>query len=249
MRLIPVKTPILGKNAIDRVFEIINNENIIIDNGDVAVIAGKIVSYHQDRLIKLADVPVTDKAESIADQTDINPHLVQLIINESDRIVNITNMVMLTEKNGILIPNAGIDLSNSPEGFAILWPEKPADSAENIRLRFQKEFNRKVGVIISDSRVTPGRKGTTGVAVAIAGFEGIKSAVGKPDIFGKPLKFTTHNIADELASAANFLMGETDECIPVVLIKDARVELSAKPAAQLTNDLVIDRNNDLFGNI
>jgi coenzyme F420-0:L-glutamate ligase / coenzyme F420-1:gamma-L-glutamate ligase len=246
MRLIPVNTPILGKNALDEIFDILKFTSFKIDNGDVIVLAGKIVSYHQNKLIRLADIPVTIKAESIARQSAMDPQLVQLIINEADRIVDISRFFILTEKNGIYIPNAGIDLSNSPEGFAILWPEDPPRSAEEIRIRFKKEFGKNTGVIISDSCVTPGRKGTTGIAVAIAGFEGLTSAVGKPDIYGNPLRFTTHNNADELASAANFLMGEANESIPVVLIKDAEIKLTDRKANDLTKDLIIDKEMDLY---
>ncbi|MCX6807057.1 MAG: coenzyme F420-0:L-glutamate ligase, partial [Candidatus Berkelbacteria bacterium] len=136
--------------------------------------------------------------------------------------------------------------SNVPTNSIALWPENPAKSAERIKKLIKKEFNANVGIILSDSHCLPLRLGTTAVAIAIAGFLGVIDLRNKADLFGRKLKITLTNVADQLASAANILMGEASEHIPAVLVKDAPIKLSSKSAKKLTRALIIPRNECLF---
>jgi len=249
MQLIPIKTEILQKDPVKIILQQIKKESIPIENGDVLVFTSKIISYDENRLVKLSSVKTTDKAEKTAKKYNVDKRFCQLVINEADKIIDGANRVILTIKNKILIANAGVDLSNVPNGYACLWPKSPTRSADKIKNLIKKKFNKSVGIIISDSHCLPSRHGTTGIAIAIAGFEGIISEIGELDLFDKPLQITYHNIADELAGISNFLMGESNQKIPVVVIKNAKIKLSNKNAKDLTNDLLMNKKEDLFNKL
>ncbi len=142
-----------------------------------------------------------------------------LIEKEADKVLEDGEMV-ITLKNNILIPNAGIDNSNTPKGFSILWPKEPFKTARLIRQELVQGSNlKKFGVLITDSHCQPLRLGTSGIAIGWAGFEGVLDERGKHDLFGKKMEYTRIAIADNLASSANLLMGETDAAIPFVIIR------------------------------
>lgn len=154
-----------------------------------------------------------------------------LIKAEADRLLEEGEMV-LTMKNKVLIPNAGIDRSNVPEGQAVLWPKAPFESAEQIRQELMKEFDiTELGIVISDSHCQPLRMGTSGIAIGWAGFEGVQDERGSKDLFGRPMVYTKVAAADNLASAANLEMGETDASVPFVLIRGAKVSFTDEPAS------------------
>jgi len=135
-------------------------------------------------------------------------------------------------KNKVLIPNAGIDRSNVPEGQAVLWPKEPFKSAEKIRKELMSEFDLdELGIVISDSHCQPLRMGTSGIAIGWAGFEGVKDERGAKDLYGREMLYTKIAAADNLASAANLEMGETDASIPFVLIRWAKVDFTDRPAS------------------
>jgi len=169
------------------------------------VIASKVVAYSQGLLRKVAD----DEAFR------------ELVRREADAVLDEGTMV-LTMKNKVLIPNAGIDRSNVPEGEAVLWPEKPFEAARKIRAELMEEFGvSELGVVISDSHCQPLRMGTSGIGIGWAGFEGVRDERGSKDLYGREMVYTKVAVADNLASAANLLMGETDASIPFVLVRGA----------------------------
>ncbi|MGC8961293.1 MAG: coenzyme F420-0:L-glutamate ligase, partial [Candidatus Bathyarchaeia archaeon] len=145
----------------------------------------------------------------------------EVVIREAERILGGLPGVLLTLKNGILTANAGVDVSNTPPGYASLWPRDPEGSAEEIRKRLSDEA--ELAVLIVDSRVTPMRLGTIGLALAASGMPSTLDLRGSPDIYGKPLHYTWHGVADDLASAAHYLMGEADERIPTVIVRGANI--------------------------
>jgi putative folate metabolism gamma-glutamate ligase len=156
--------------------------------------------------------------------------------------------VALTIKQGILIPSAGIDESNSDQHY-VLWPAAPQETANTIRTYLRQRFGlRQVGVIITDSKTTPLRWGVTGVAVAHSGFQALNSYVGRTDLFGRPLRMTKANVADALAAAAVLVMGEGDEQTPLAIIDDLPfVHFQAHdPTAEELEALHIALEDDLF---
>lgn len=179
------------------------------------VIASKVLAYSQGRL------------EPYESEEDFR----ELIKRESDRVLEEGDMV-LTMKNKVLIPNAGIDRSNVPEEQAVLWPVEPFESAEEIRKELMKEFDLKeLGIVISDSHCQPLRMGTSGIAIGWAGFEGVHDERGSKDLFGREMVYTKVATADNLASAATLEMGETDASVPFVLIRDAKVTYTSEKAS------------------
>lgn len=249
MKIIPIKTAILRQEPLAKIIQQIKIKNIPMENGDVLVVTSKIVSLNDDRLIKLTDVKTTNEAEKLAKIYDFSPQYSQIILDESDKILGGVKRAILTIKDNILIANAGVDTSNVPSGYAVIWPKNPANSAERIRNLIQKEFGVDIGVIISDSHCLPLRRGTIGVALAVAGFKPLTDDRGRRDLFDKRLKITYHNLADDLASAANLVMGEYNQRIPAVIIKDAPIKLSHKSAQILTSQLKINQKEDLFNKL
>lgn len=158
---------------------------------------------------------------------------------------------MITIKNGIMIASSGIDHSNA-DGGLVLWPKDPQNSANKIREHLVKKNKiKKLGVVITDSKVSPLRWGVTGVAIAHSGFNALKSYIGKPDIFGRLMKVEKSNIADSLATAAVLEMGEGNEQKPLAIIEDVNfVEFQERnPSIKELKDLKIEIGDDLFSSM
>jgi coenzyme F420-0:L-glutamate ligase len=190
-----------------------------LKDGDVLVISSKFVAVSEGRVVKLGGVRAGKKAKELATRYRMDPRLCELVVRESDEVIGGIPGFLLTSKDGLLTPNAGIDKSNVRHGKVVLYPRRPEESARRIRegLRFSRGVS--VGVVICDSRLAPTRRGTTGVAVAASGIEAVLDMRGRSDLFGNVLKVTSQGVADDLSSAAEILMGESDEATPVVLVR------------------------------
>jgi len=197
----------------------LEENGVSLKEGDVLIISSKFVSMSQGRLVNLGDVVYSKEAEELGKKYSIPPPLMELIMRESERLIGGVPRFVLTYKNFTLVPNAGIDRSNVKDGCAILPPKDPYEVADVIRLGFLVELGTRIGVIISDSGLLPGRRGTIGLAVGVSGIRPIKDERGKMDLFGKPLRATVRAIADELCSSAQLLMGEAGESTPIVLAR------------------------------
>ena len=194
----------------------------VLRSGDVIVISSKFVAMSEGRYVDLSKISPTGKAVSLAKTYSLDPALAQLVLGESDRILGGVPGFALALTKGILAPNAGIDKSNVPLGFAILYPKDAARSATNLRRKLIRNVsgNRKeLGVVISDSRIAPTRLGTVGVAIAVAGMKATLDFRGSKDLFDNELKVTIRAIADQIATAAELLMGEASESVPVVIVR------------------------------
>ena len=155
----------------------------------------------------------------------------KLIRSEADRVLE-EGVMVLTIKNKVLIPNAGIDRSNVPGGMAVLWPHDPFGAAENIRKDLMKKYGlRRLGIVISDSHCQPLRMGTSGIAIGWAGIDGVRDDRGAKDLFGKKMVYTQVAVADNLASTANLEMGETNASVPFVIVRGAKVNFTSKKAS------------------
>ncbi len=163
---------------------------------------------------------------------------------ESDAMIR-TRVTTLTLKDGMLMSAAGVDESNSESGRLVLLPKDSYESARRIRNELTKIYGLKdLGVLITDSRTTPLRQGVTGVATGFAGFRGIRDYRGKPDIFGRLLKYSTTNVADCLATSSVLVMGEGDETCPLALITDSPVVFTDKVTKK--NEVTIPISYDLY---
>ncbi len=190
-----------------------------LKDGDVLVISSKFVAISEGRIVSLASVKPTGGARELAAKYGFPASLCELILRESDEIVGGVPGFLLAIRDGLITPNAGIDKSNIEHGRVVLYPRNPHQSAEFVRAILKFRRGAAVGVVISDSRLMPTRRGTTGVALACSGLEGIVDLRGKGDLFGNILRVTSQAIADDLGSAAQLIMGESDERMPIVLVR------------------------------
>lgn len=213
-------------------------------DGDVFVIAQKIVSKAEGRLVSLADVDPSPEAVVLARETDKDPRLVSLILDEADEVVRRREGVLIVaHRLGLVHANAGIDSSNvEGEDMVLLLPADPDASARQIRKGLEDRYGVRLGVIISDSMGRAWRNGTVGFAIGASGVETMRDLVGRTDLFGRPLEITTVGHGDELAAAASILMGQADEGAPVVLIGG----LEATTTDQTAADLQRPKEQDLF---
>jgi coenzyme F420-0:L-glutamate ligase len=187
--------------------------------GDVLVISSKFLAISEGRIVRLRDVSPSAKATELAATYRMDPRLCELVVRESDSVVGGVPGFLLTLKDGLLTPNAGIDKSNIGHGMVVLYPRRSDALALRIRRGVKFAMGMDVGVVVCDSRLMPTRRGTTGVAIASSGLEAILDLRGKRDLFGNVLRVTSQAIADDLSSAAQVLMGESDEATPIVLVR------------------------------
>ena len=198
-------------------------------DGDIIVISSKVVATVQGRVRELARVRPSPRARKIAVKSGQDPEFVELVLREASRVLIISKDVILTLKSGVICANAGVDSSNAPPGHVVLIPTNPNGVARELIKAIARKVNVKVGVIIADSNVKPLRLGTVGQAIGVAGLEPVIDCRGQRDLYGKPLRMTFRALADQLATAAQAVMGETAEGIPVVVVREAGIELAEKP--------------------
>jgi coenzyme F420-0:L-glutamate ligase/coenzyme F420-1:gamma-L-glutamate ligase len=213
-----------------------------VRRGDVLVLAHKIVSKAEGRTVPLATVTPSPLANSWAREWGRDPRVVELALSESRRIVRMDRGVLLAEtRHGFVCANAGVDLSNSPEGMATLLPEDPDRSAAAIRTCLIEALGVDLAVIIADTFGRPWRDGQVNVAIGVAGGMPLSDYRGRKDGFGRTLQATCIARADEIAAAAELVMGKRRR-VPAALVQGARLE--AGPGAG--SNLVRLPERDLF---
>jgi coenzyme F420-0:L-glutamate ligase / coenzyme F420-1:gamma-L-glutamate ligase len=216
-------------------------------DGDVVVVAQKIVSKAENRIVDLASIVPSARAMTVAAEVDKDPRLVEVILSESRRIVRRRPNVLIVEHRlGFVMANAGVDQSNvgPADGVerVLLLPEDPDRSAGTLCAQLQARFGVRIAVVINDSFGRAWRRGTVGVALGVAGLPALIDKRGEPDLFGKSLRVTLIGFADEIAAAASLLMGQADEGLPVVIVRGLRWSADAIPGAAL----IRDETEDLF---
>lgn len=244
--VIPVAAPV-QQTAFDlyaTLIDSIRDSEETLQDGDVLAISSKYVAISEGRIITLDDVEVTAEARAIAERYGMNERIAQLVLQEADHIFGGIQGFLLTYKDGILSPNAGLDRSNIPNGFAVLFPEHPYESAAAIRREVRARLNVDVGVILTDSWLIPARLGTSGVALATAGFQPVRDERGKSDLFGNPMIVTRRATADTIVAAAELVMGERDEATPFVIVRNTGVEL--KDIVLGVADVAIEWEMDIY---
>ena len=204
---------------------------IELQTDDILVIAQKIISKSEGRIVNLADIlEPSIKSMVYAAEADKDPRLVELIVQESNEILRIRPGLMIVEHRlGFVCANAGIDHSNveppqnaenqNPEDWVLLLPENPDASASALSTQLQAETGCQIGVLIIDSHGRAWRNGTVGVTIGLAGIPGVVDKRGEEDLFGYELRVTEIGAADELAAAASLMMGQVDEGTPVVHVR------------------------------
>lgn len=219
-------------NLADIVVNALQENNITLQDSDIFVFAQKIVSKSEGRAVNLATVTPSQRAIELAKQTEKDPRLVELILQESEEVLRTRAGVMIVQHRlGFVCANAGIDHSNvsSPlsekeevrvrEDWVLLLPENPNKSAQNLRRGIEEQTGKRIAVLIIDSHGRAWRNGTVGISIGISGLPGLEDLRGNPDLFGYKLQVTQVGVADELAAAASLVMGQATEGTPVVHVR------------------------------
>ena len=216
-----------------------------LEENDVIVVTHVVVSKAEGNIVNLDDVRPSEKAKEIAQQTNKDPALVEVILRETKEIVRIGENSLITEtKSGIICANAGIDRSNvSGDRNVVPLPKNPNTSAQNIRQGIKKSAGVNVAVIVSDTHGRPLRLGEINVAVGVAGIKPIRDRRGEKDLFGYVLRIKQTAIADELASAAELVIGQANEGIPAAIIRGYTYQTIEGAS---TTELIRAKEKDLF---
>lgn len=252
-----------GDDLADIIVNALRATDVQVQDGDILVIAQKIVSKAEGRMVNLATVTPSPKALDLARTTEKDPRIVELILQESNEVLRTrAGAIIVEHRLGFVCANAGIDHSNvSPLGsgdlndsqrraqreensqeWVLLLPENPDCSAANIRQKLEMMTDAKIGLLIIDSHGRAWRNGTVGAAIGISGLPGLVDLRGQPDLFDFKLRITQVGAADELAAAASLVMGQAAEGKPVVHVRGFPYPLREGAL----NELLRPKDQDLF---
>ncbi|MBA4459302.1 MAG: coenzyme F420-0:L-glutamate ligase [Nitrosopumilaceae archaeon] len=213
-----------------------------IKEGDILVIAQKIISKQEGRTMELSKIEPSLLAQGIASQYHKDPRIVELILSESKKIVRMQNGVIIVETNhGFICANAGIDESNVKDGFVTLLPVDSDLSAKKIRDGILNKTRKNIAVVVSDTFGRPFRNGQTNCAIGLSGITPILDYAGTQDAFGNILRVTAIAISDEIASTAELVMGKNNKC-PVAIIRDYKFSNESENISEI----IRPENEDLF---
>ena len=241
--------PLLGLPEIARrddvaaaILDAIGRQRFELRNGDILVVAQKIVSKAEGRIVALTSVTPSPRALSWARDWGKDARVIELVLRETKRIVRMERGVIISEtQHGFICANAGVDVSNAPEGTAILLPEDPDASARSLRAKLSKSLGVDLGIIISDTFGRAWREALVNVALGVAGLPSLIDYRGECDTHGRPLQATVIALADELASSAELVMGKSER-IPVAIIRG--VQMRNRDGSG--RDLIRPADKDLF---
>ena len=231
-----------GEDLAARIVEATKKAGLRFQDGDIVVVAQKIVSKAEGAAVSLATIKPSEKAKALAGSLKKDARAIELVLRESRRILRCERVLITETKHGFVCANAGVDHSNVPgEDMVTLLPRDPDASAEKLAKELSKKNGKRIAVIMSDTFGRPWRLGLTNVAIGASGMPVLVDLRGTKDREGKPLTATVLAVADELASAAGLLMGKS-EGIPVVIIRGYRY----KPASEKAALTIRPPSEDLF---
>ena len=236
-----------GDDLVKIIINALTLSNECLKNGDILVVAQKIISKAEGRIVALDSVSPSERAKKLAIKLGKDPRQIELVLQESREIVRSKPGVVIVEQNlGLVMANAGIDRSNvvqqSDQEYVLLLPVDPDASSNRPREKINKRLGVKVGIIINDSIGRAWRVGTTGHAIGVAGLPAVIDLRGEKDMFGKELLVSEQAVADELASAASLLQGQASEALPIVVIRGFKFNATNQTAKAL----IRERDMDMF---
>ena len=218
--------------------------SLALRDDDIVVVAQKIVSKAEGRMVRLADVTPSEEARRRGRETGKDPALVQLILDESVEVLRQGTQVIIVEHRlGLVMANAGIDQSNAAPGCAILLPLDPDASAAQLADALGRRWGCRIGVIVIDSFGRAWRNGTVGAAIGVAGLRALLDLRQSTDLVGRPMQVTEVGLADEIAAGASALMGQGAEAKPVVIVRGFS---GLRADAGTVRSLLRPRDQDLF---
>ena len=246
LEIIPIKVtaPIAAGVKLGEIaMQAVKQNSHHFEPGDILVIAQKVVSKAEGRVVRLSSIKPTPRARRLARKHGKEPELMELILRESRQLLVAKNGIIITETlHGFVCANSGIDQSNIQGHSAVLLPENPDASARALRAYVKEAAGVSVAVIITDTFGRAFRMGQTNVAIGVAGLEPIKSYIGSKDMFGRKLKVTEIAVADEIASASELVMGKA-EGIPIAIVRGYRYAAKERASG---HSLLRPENEDLF---
>ena len=246
IQIIPIKVSgdVRPRDELDSiVLKAVKQNHQEIRDGDILVIAQKVVSKAEGRTVSLANVKPSKDAVRMAKEHGKDPRVMELILKESAQILRAQNGIIVSEtKHGFVCANAGVDQSNIQGDAAVLLPADPDRSASQLREAIKKKAGREAAIIITDTFGRPFRNGQTNMAIGVAGMNPIRSYIGSRDMYGRKLRVTEIAVADEMASAAELAMGKADG-VPVAIVRGYKFEKAAKSS---TKPLIRPKERDLF---
>jgi coenzyme F420-0:L-glutamate ligase / coenzyme F420-1:gamma-L-glutamate ligase len=238
-----------GDNLADILLNSLRETNLDLQDNDILVLAQKIVSKAEGRMVNLASLTPSQQAIDLGAQADKDPRLVELMLRESNEVVRSRKGVIVVEhKLGFICANAGIDHSNvmgdgdNNEEFVLLLPENPDASAKQLRGQIKQKTNKNIGVMIIDSHGRAWRNGTVGICIGLSGIPAVVDERGWKDLFGYTLKATVVGVADELAAAASLVMGQAAEGTPATYVRGFPYPLGEGSL----QDLIRPKESDMF---
>ena len=234
-----------GDNLAELICQAAEKQGTPIQDGDIIVVSHIIVSKAEGRVVDLNRVEPSQFAAQLAEELNKDPRLVEVILRESRGIIRMGDGKLITKtKHGFICANSGVDKSNVPgQSNVALLPKNPDDSAQKIREEIKRITGRDVAVIISDTHGRPLREGEINIAIGVAGIKPIRDRRGEKDLFGYTLRVKRTAIADELASAAELVMGQANEGIPAAIIRGYGYPRSEEAKA---TELIRPREKNLF---
>jgi coenzyme F420-0:L-glutamate ligase/coenzyme F420-1:gamma-L-glutamate ligase len=231
-----------GDDIVRVVLDAATRQRTPVASGDVLVLSQKVVSKAEGRLLHLSDITPSTMATTFASELGRDPRLIEVILRESRRVVRMDRGVLVTEtRHGWVCANAGVDQSNVDADMVALLPEDPDRSARAFRDAVRTRAGAEVHVIVADTFGRPWREGLVNIAIGVAGFSPLRSYLGERDPAGRPLQATILAIADELAAAAEPVMGKLDR-IPAAIVRG----LTLAPSEEGSKALLRDPARDLF---
>lgn len=209
------------------IIESLSKLNLFVGNSDILIVTHKIISKAEGRVVDLSTITPTNEAIKISKITKKDPALVEVILKESKEVLKVTSrgIIICRHKLGFVCANAGVDCSNAmKKNSVVLLPQNPDKSANKLRTSLENHFNQHIAIIINDTHGRSFRVGAIGIAIGSSGIKPLKSYIGRKDRNGYIMKSSIEAIVDEIASAATILMGQSDEGVPIVLMKGVQYE-------------------------
>jgi coenzyme F420-0:L-glutamate ligase/coenzyme F420-1:gamma-L-glutamate ligase len=231
-----------GDDLLQHLIRSLDDGGIVLQDSDVMVVTQKVVSKAEGRIVRIEDVSPGKKARLLAEELGKDPRTVQVILQESKRIVRKGHGVLITEtKHGFVCANAGIDQSNVEEGYLTLLPEDPDRSARRIRKKLEAATGKKLAVVITDTFGRPWRDGQIDIAIGCSGLAPLEDLVGTTDPYGHTLRVTQPAIVDEIASASELVMRK-HSLTPAAVVRG----VTYKRGDSGVKSIVRERRMDLF---
>lgn len=238
---VPLVQP--GDNLATLITDALTSSTVALEDGDIVVLAQKIVSKAEGRQVELDSVAPSPEALKLATQTGKDARLIELILNEAEAVLRVRpNLIIVRHRLGLVLANAGVDQSNVATGTALLLPLDPDNSARLVRAALQFATSKTIAVLVIDSVGRAWRIGTIGTAIGAAGLPAVLDLRGRPDLTGRRLESSELGYADEVAAAASLAMGQADEGTPIVIVRG----LNYVPREHAAANIVRPRDMDLF---